>query len=351
MSKKPKPKDSDDESEHVGLTDDFSAVELDSKVYTRVISTCTEVVSTKGMASRIRMLEAIASEVGQRRRDFLAAISKLDDHEPAVTMGYGGVTVSISKNGDPLFDDQKKLAKFPSGVHISAKSPFPGCAPGNKMLGSILLPCGGVAIAAPGGYGKTPLAHAMACAGVESYSVVRVGEPLAGYASSFLSKESIAYSLALSVLDSSDIVLDSIKDLLASGGGSMKSGISREALVALSDWSSACCDAGCSLYIPINPSTPDEEVQAMMVEIGKSNSTSLVAPLNSQTWAYYSRRGEGLQRVTGQFDLAFGQDGLAAINPTKKAKSISDDDFTKVVSTVLSRDVISSAARRAMTPN
>lgn len=330
------------------IEDTFSPVELKKSVATRIISTCTEVIQTKGMAGRIKQLEAVADEVGVRRSEFNEAIKALGDDEPAVTMGWLGVTVSINKNGDPIFDDQQKLAKFPSGVHMTAKAALPGSAPGNKRIGDMLVPCGGIGIAASGGLGKTPLAHALASNGKSSYSVVRVGEPLAGYASSSLSKETIAYSLALAVLNSSDVVLDSIKDLLASSGGLMKSGISREALVSICDWSSAACDAGCSIYIPINPSTKDEEVQEMMIEIGKSNSTSLIAPANLKTWNYFNRRGEGLLRTTGQFEMEFGSNGLAAVSSINQSKTISDDDFTKVVATVLSREAVSFAARRAL---
>jgi hypothetical protein len=187
----------------------------------------------------------------------------------------------------------------------------------------------------------------MAAAGVSTYSVVRVGEPLAGYASSH---ESIAYSIAVAILDSADVVLDSIKDLLSGGGAAMKSGLSREALTSLSSWASTACDAGCTIYIPVNPSTPDQEVLELLAEAGKSNATMLVTPASGNTWAYFNRKGEGLPRSTGKFDLSFGKDGLAIIKngSHNSEKEVTEEEVTTVISTALSRAAVSNAARRAL---
>lgn len=325
--------------------------ELSEAKPSRIISSCAELMETAQMARRIEMLLAAADRTGDRRRDFLASVQALADDEPAVCMAYGDVSVAVNKDGKALFDEDGKLAKFPTGVGAACRSLLPGSAPGNKRIGTILIPSGVCGIVAGGGEGKTPLAHSLASSEVPSYSVVRVGEPLAGYASSSFSQESIAYSLAISILESSDIVLDSIKDLLSGGGAAMKSGLSREALTSLSGWASTACDAGCTIYIPINPSTPDPEVLQLLIEAGKSNATMLVAPLAGSEWNYFNRKGEGLQRTVGTLELRFEKTGLATVSPKGKTgeTSISEEEFTRVIASVLSRDAVSNAARRALT--
>lgn len=347
MTKKIKVIDADAE---FGLDKDIGAVEAAPGVERRIITSCAERVSASSVSARIRALESAATETGVRRSAFLAAVRKLPADEPAITVTYGKTSVSINKDGEPLFapGDKGGLALFPAGVHPLAKSDLPGSAPGNKMVDKILVPSGACAVVAGGGKGKTPLAHALASAGVSAYSVVRVGEPLAGYASSH---ESIAFSIAIAILDSSDVVLDSIKDLLAGGGAAMKSGLSREALTSLSSWASTACDAGCTLYIPVNPSTPDPEVTALLVEAGKSNATMLVTPTDGHAWEYFNRKGEGLPRTSGRFNLFFSKDGAAEIkNGTHNSeKMVTEAEITRVVATALSRETVSNAVRRALT--
>lgn len=315
----------------------------------RSISTCCEMVVVSHMASRIQALKDTSSSVGIRRADFKAALGTLDDDEPAITIGYDGVYVSVNRHGDPLFDEKGELARYPSGVAPKLACPIPGSAPGNKKVGSMIVPSGSIGILAGGGHGKSPLATALAAAGVPSFSMVRVGEPLAGYASSSLSKETIAYSIAVAMLDSSDVVIDSIKDLLSSGGNLMKSGLSRGALITLSDWASAACDAGCSLYIPINPSDTSDEVLELMIQAGKTNTTSLITVQSGNTWTYYNRTGESLPRVTGTLELEFGGDGVASVTSNAVSPSaISEKAFSKVVTTILTKEAISFAARRAL---
>lgn len=353
MSKKKKylrPEREDEEStssEPLGVNE-ISPVEVEADP-ARAISTCCELVSVSHMAERIQMLKDVSVSVGVRRAEFKAALSTLADDEPAITIGYDGVYVSVNRLGDPLFDEKGALARYPSGVSPKLACPTPGSAPGNKKIGSMIVPSGSIGILAGGGHGKSPLATALAAEGVKNFSMVRVGEPLAGYASSSLSKESIAYSIAVAMLDSSDVVIDSIKDLLSSGGNLMKSGLSRGALITLSDWASAACDAGCSLYIPINPSDTSDEVLELMIQAGKTNTTSLITVQNGNTWTYYNRTGESLPRITGTLDLTFGADGVAKVTSGAGSPSpISERAFSKVVTTILTKEAISFAARRAL---
>lgn len=336
--------------EDLGVGTNPEAVDIPEAVRNRIIASCSERVATGSMAGRVKQLEAAATEVGVRRKAFLEAIALLGEHDPAVTICYDKTSVSVNKFGAALFHKEshgQDLARFAAGVHPSARSALPGSAPGNKQIGRMLIPAGVCAIVAGGGKGKTPLSHSLASAGVSTYSVVRVGEPLAGYASSH---EAIAYSLAIAILDSADVVFDSIKDLLSGGGAAMKSGLSREALTSLSGWASTACDAGCTIYIPVNPSTPDPEVVGLLVEAGKSNATMLVTPIQGANWEYFNRKGEGLPRSSGKFELSFAADGLATIkNGSHNSESaVSEEEITKVVSTALSRATISNAARRAL---
>lgn len=334
-----------------GMVVDPTLVTANATVERRVVASCAERVSSAGMATRVVLLEGAAAEVGVRRAAFLESLSLLADDEAAITITYGKVTVSVNKNGAALLNTSgDRLAVTAGGVNPRARASLPGSAPGNKKIGKILVPCGVCAIVAGGGRGKTPLAHTMAAQGVDHYSVVRVGEPLAGYASSN-SAESIAYSIAVAMLDSADIVLDSVKDLLSSGGSLMKSGLSRDALTALSSWGTAACDAGCTIYIPVNPSTPDAEVNELLIEAGKSNATMLVTPSqNVENWDYFNRKGEGLPRSSGKFKMKFAQNGLAVVSDGthNSEKVVTDTEVTQTVMAALSRTAFSSAARRAL---
>jgi len=93
----------------------------------------------------------------------------------------------------------------------------------------------------------------------------------------------------------------------------MKSGLSRDALKTISAWSALAVDLGCTLYIPVNPSTRDKEVQDMLAEISRSNATMTIDHRVSDQWSYSIRRGEGLRRLEGEMNVQW-KDGLAQIS-------------------------------------
>lgn len=226
--------------------------------------------------------------------------------------------------------------------------PLPvGAAPTNKMIGSMRIPAGVCLIVGGADVGKTPLAHALAGHGGTNYEVIRYGEPLAKYN---VSEYATGALVASALLTSADIVLDSVKDVLSlAGGAAMKSGLSRAALPIFSRWSTIAATVGATIYIPVNPSSQDQEVVDLIVEAAKSNATMTVYPLGTGHWAYRSRKGEGLQRQTGDFITKFDSDGIMQISADGVGNVARTNDFAAKTLGHLSDVQFASALRRAIT--
>lgn len=263
-------------------------------------------------------LLAAHRDVGARRGVVAKILEELDT-SPAVGVSFNRSRAVVDGNGElwsagAALDEESpdereiKAPRFEADpktflLHPSLKASMLGAAHGNKLIGKVIIPCGVCLILGQGGVGKTPLAHAMAAHGSSSYGVVRAGEPLSGYGATELDT---AYDIAKGLVSSSNVVIDSIKDVLSSGeGGAMKSGLSRRALTQLSVWAAQACDLGTTLYVPVNPSTPDPEVTALLVEAARSNATSVVVHEQGQSWQYYGRMGEGLNRTSAKFILDY----------------------------------------------
>lgn len=300
---------------------------------------------------------------GKARAMWRAALSVLPKETPVFTVDFGRVMTTLTAGGVPIdeinryisieADDDEVVVddtkvKHSLGVHIDSGLPA-GCAPTNKMVGSFRIPCGVVLLVAGGGLGKTPIAHALAGAGGADYEVLRFGEPLSGY---ICDEQTASRELAGLMNGYSDIVLDSVKDVLAlAKGGAMKSGLSRGALPLLSRWGSIAASIGCTLYIPVNPSTDDEEVSAMLIEAAKSNSTSVVYASSPTLWHYESRCGEGMRREKGDIVVSYNADGEVQLKA--KVRTDRNDDsplsfassFTSVVK--LSDVELSDAIRKS----
>lgn len=318
----------------------------EKKPYT--INPCGEVVSKEGMARHLTELLAVSRKPGEQRAQFIRLIESNAEKElAALTVRYGDACVSINTRGEVVLNGKSDApAKNPPGVHPHFSSGLRGAAPANKKIGDVTIPCGVCLIVAGGGAGKSPLAHALASHGVTNYSVVRAGEPLSGYSSS---SESIAFSLAKAVLDSSDVVLDSIKDLLSGGGSAMKSGLSRDALISISGWAALAAEAGCTIYVPVNPSTPDKDVLELLVEAAKSNATMAISAMSPERWAFSARQGESLQRVQGSLNMRFLSNGTASVNFEASVSESSDaSHVTRHITTILSYEALNAAQRRSM---
>lgn len=276
----------------------------------------TYILETKA-AYDARMGEVLgfATVVGAQRERALVALKKIGS-KPAFSLAFGPKIAVVSGDGslskfvpdvdtaDP--DYAAQAAQMTLDMEDSSKISFlnpilserlvPGSTGLNKMIDEFPVYCGVCVIIAGSGAGKTPLAHALAGIGTTEYATVRIGEPFAGYTSN---NAMAAASMATAGVASADVVVDSIKDLLgAGGGGTAKGGVSRVALSMLSHWSSIGAALGCTFYIPLNPSTGDEETTKMLVEAAKSSATTTVY-LEGGVWKYSARPGEGMERMHG----------------------------------------------------
>jgi len=299
-------------------------------------------------------LEQEAITAGAQRARFVlvrdsgvsGALTSISYGRSRATVDVHGIVYDSGPDGDddsgPDGDDPK--AKAASETNLLHVEEIAGAAPLNKAVGALRIPCGVCLIVGSGGSGKTPLAHELAAASVDSYAVVRIGEPLSGYAST---QAEAALAIAQAMVESSDIVVDSIKDLLSGGGNAMKSGISREALVVLSAWAAAACRAGVTLYVPVNASTNDKEALDTLAEAARSNATMTIISSGVNMWEFMSRRGEGLKRDSGSFGSSFDSAGTMRIS----GDGISVTPTTKFVTAELSTDSLQTALRRSISTN
>lgn len=267
---------------------------------------------------RLQELLELATNPGLQRERALRALAKLKTGY-AFTISYGKGIARVAANGLPYegrVDDYAETGSDkktdvevihddPAGMETGLASSLseivvPGSAPMNKALGSIHIPCGICVIVAKGGAGKTPLAHHLAGAGVDEYATIRVGEPFAGYTTN---RRTVARDLGRALITHSDVVLDSIKDLMAEGGAAMKGGIARAALNDLSAWATQAAALGSTIYIPLNPSG-DAQLVELMVEVARSNATMTISHRSGAEWEYSARTGEGLERVSGVYSFS-----------------------------------------------
>lgn len=279
------------------------------------------VINKKTSPLHAAQLSELASTAGLQRTRASTVLNSIGDGY-AFTVAYGKGTANVSGRGNPYVgtvdahaetvdskakqtDAAQSVAhEDPAGMLVGMATKFndiivPGSAPMNKAVGTLHVPCGICVIVAKGGAGKTPLAHHLAGAGVDEYATIRVGEPFAGYSTN---RQTVARDLGRAMVSHSDIVLDSIKDLLAEGGGLMKGGIARAALVDLSAWATQAAALGVTIYIPLNPSG-DEELVRIMTEVARSNATMTVSHNGGSSWAYSTRTGEGMERVSGSYEF------------------------------------------------
>lgn len=234
----------------------------------------------------------------------------------------------------------KQAKSFRQGYrHPLLTKGLKGAAHANKQGPGFVIPCGVVLIVAGGGKGKTPLAHALAgwsnSGRDHEYAVVRIGEPLSGYTDS---TSDAALSLGCAMANHSDVVLDSIKDLMSGAeGAAMKSGISRGALLSISGWSSLACDLGCTIYIPVNPSTDDEEVKQLLIEAARSNATAVISMTSDGKWMYSARTGEGLERRAGTLIVTYKDDAVTVSSDSDSTRPVveSQTEFAMRISTTI----------------
>lgn len=267
------------------------------------------------------------------------AMSKLigeqPDNSPLLFIGFGKKHVGILPNGkqalgvkaDPDVGDEDgdvesvDISSFSRGWKFSRVNEADqsmlddsvGSAATNKMVGDVRVAAGVCLIIGGASTAKTPFAHAIAGAGGRDYAVVRYGEPLAGYC---LDPNEMALQLGEALITCSDIVLDSVKDILAfASGGAMASGISRGSFPILSDLSALAAQRGATIYIPFNPSNVDEKTVNALIEAARSNVTTTIvgnstANPSVSEWTVFTRRGEGLLRDNATLRGSFKPNSL-----------------------------------------
>lgn len=290
-------------------------------------------------AARVKELERLSSAeyAGKHRDVAVKALAGLKSKH-AFTVPYGRGVCEFSGEGvltrEPATSEAEEKAVY-GRFYIAPQLSdllLAGAAPLNKIVDGMVVPFGVCAIVGGTGVGKTPLAHALAAAGVDSYCVVRAGEPFAGYD---LAQKTIAREIGLAALTSKDVVVDSIKDLLSGGGSLMKGGISRDALIELSAWSILGATIGVTFYVPINPSDNSKELVEMVATSALASSTMMIANTGNG-WTYSARRGEGMQRVDGKhnFAAAYPEDDV----PQMRVAVGSDTDISSTLAGVIHRN-------------
>lgn len=305
----------------------------------------------------------------------LAAAEAFDPDAPRLFVGFGKTVFGLTADGSLAYakkfdDDGDEIAGAGEIVTSKARGwvvpaigtgvyerTVEGSVPTNKMIGDVRVPAGVVLIVGAASTAKSPFAHALAAHGDDPYAVVRYGEPLAGYS---LDVDEMSRDIGLAMLNYKDIVLDSIKDVLAfAAGGAMSSGIQRGAFPILSDLSALAAERGCTVYVPLNPSNPDPKVVDMLIEAARSNVACVVvgeptAVPGAVEWNFFTRRGEGLlrdlQTLTSHFapnELVMTLDHKAAPG-SKKLRSPSHQVTTDSPAAGSAVDVEMQAAFRRM---
>lgn len=290
-------------------------------------------MTSKMYIERSAQLVEIARETGAQRSTFEKARAERQD-DFLFNFWWAGEIYSFTGAGNLIsYTGNRRAEGYVNMSQAEMQVPVPiGAVPGNKKVGNFVMPTGVCLIVAPGGGGKTPIAHALAAYGKtdeQGYEVARIGEPLSGY---ITEDYPAGLEVAACMMRNPDVVVDSIKDLLSMGGNLMKSGLSRDVLRALTRWSVTAEATGNTLYTPMNPSSTDAEVYDLLKEASISNGVMTMYQINSTKWGYSVRRGEGLPRETGTAFVEF-KGPLPTISFTKDSRTsdgISIDEFRRI---------------------
>lgn len=340
----------------------------------------------KGQLAALRSKQASMARpeaAGVARAEFVKARDALDAWDVALVMNFGSEAVALDQKGDEVMvvsgtetytievvndagdaeekeETRSKYEKMDArsstrGWKVELSDVVPaGSAPTNKMIGDTRIPCGVVLVVGGASTAKTPMVHALAEASVEEYCVVRYGEPLSGY---ITDPRDAALALGHAMMHYSDIVFDSVKDLLAfAPGGAMSSGLSRGALPVLSDLSALAATAGCTIYVPLNPSTPAADIVEMVVEAAKSNvsmvlvTETVVVESGEASWLGLSRMGEGLQREVSRLKTWFDSDSVLQIGHVKgkSARPRASTNSTVTTAASLGNNEVDALLRRSL---
>lgn len=287
----------------------------------KLYQTLTRDSFAKRRDDNLEMAMPVSKGIAAKR--FRDALARFPIDGYALTLNIAGNPVIVHKNGDVA--QRPRVSRDAKGDELTKQLDAvaayeqardrigwhpdlvetSGAVPCAGVFDGVSLPAGLTAVIGGAGAGKTPLAHALAAIDGE-YTMVAYGEPLSGY---MTDATTATRALALAFAEGKPIVFDSIKDLLSTAsGGAMKSGLSRGVLPILTQLSIVASDAGVCLLTPLNPSSRDVELMEVLVEAVASNATSMfVHGVSSpNNWSFMFRRGEGLERSTGE--LVTGRD-------------------------------------------
>ena len=233
---------------------------------------------------------------------------RLFGHSYTVVKGKEEIIVHSGAPAEYVATEYPLLRVISSKI-ISNDQPivYPGSVPAVFKLGSVKVPAGVVMVVASGDAGKSPLCKSLAKRS-GNYCIIRTGEPLAHYDTG--PDDVVAALVEFLFSDCKAAVLDSIKDIIALGGSLIKQGVSRQALVEMSNLSSVLCLFGKTIFVPFNVSSSDDAMLASATEMARSNATGYLqlqsSDSHSSKWIGNFRTGEGLPRTP--VVVEFGKD-------------------------------------------
>jgi len=252
------------------------------------------------------LMERIRKRIKKTRMD--EAMFRINYLGKKGIITFAGNELDVSLAGEPDDVKSKKVdLDFPLDyVHQELLSDsLRGSLPGNKVIGNLVVPTGTCLLIAGGDAGKSPLARALAGTNTKdgTFGTVRIGEPFVGYEND---PALVARELARALYSCTDVVVDSIKDMVSSGKGAlMSSGISRTTFTEISIWSKIAASVGSTMYIPLNASFKNNEIDDLVREASKSNASMIVYPKSGNEWEFLARTGEGLMRRKGVIEMDY----------------------------------------------
>lgn len=199
-----------------------------------------------------------------------------------------------------------------------------GSLPVNAYINGFPVPAGVVVVSGQGNKTKTPAAIVMAdiiCRDDEKgFGMLRYGETFCRYNKSFTRA---AVELGELMANHRAVVFDSVKDLMTSlGGSAAEQGIARAVLTYLSELSMTAAELGCTVLVPVNPTSSKDSVVEFITEIARSNTAMVIAASDDKSWPILARTGEGKMRANGTIEVWFDKDGqpdcsVTYIEPSK----------------------------------
>lgn len=268
--------------------------------------------------------------------------------KPADIAAVFGVGEDALQGVVGLFGEQivciNKVKRFPQGRHRTSE--------GIKIDGGALtLHSGVTALAASSDVGKTPLAQYMAeyVAKKTNAGIVFWGEPFAGFLTEY---EELALLVLAAVRENDFVVVDSLKNMARSAGGTtMGDGLSSAFFELLSDWSAHFASYNKYIITPVNFSTGKADAIKSALESIRSNSTGIVyTEEGSESWNWKSRPGVGAKRNTGSFRIHWAEKGVGKLSSTTATRVDDEEDLHYDIGAYAAKsmDALSRATRKSI---